>query len=365
MKKQKKKVVVGMSGGVDSAVTVSLLQKEGYEVEGIFLEFWKGSKSKEDFKFAKKMANVLNVQLSKVSAEKDFRKKVVDEFIKEYENGNTPNPCVICNPRIKFDILLKEMKKRSVDFLATGHYVRQKRKFSIFNFQFSNRLFQARDKVKDQSYFLYRLKPEQLEQTVFPLGNSMKSEVKKIAEKIGLEMADKKESQDVCFVSQNNFNNFLKKYIKNNSGEIQNSSGKVLGEHLGLHFYTIGQRKGIDIGGKGPYFVVKKDIKNNLLIVSNDKEKKKFWKDNFKIKNTNWISKDIEFPLKTKVKVRYHSNVVCATILEIQRNKEHKVENEKKIYEVKLNKAQKAITSGQSAVFYSEDREVLGGGIII
>jgi tRNA-uridine 2-sulfurtransferase len=346
MNKQGEKVIVGMSGGVDSTVVAALLKKEGYDVEGVFLKFWKDEKNKESFESAKKMAGLLNIPLFKVIAEKDFKKKIVNKFIDSYRDGYTPNPCVVCNPEMKFDILLKEMNKRDADFVATGHYANTK----------GGKLFKAKDKSKDQSYFLYGLKSNQLDKIIFPLGKYLKSQVRKIAEEMDLEVANRDESQDICFVAQNNFDDFLNEHIEINPGKIEDVSGKVLGKHKGLHFYTIGQRKGINLGGDGPYYVVKKNIKKNLLIVSNEKDKKTISRDSFEIKSVNWIAKDIEFPLKTKTKIRYGSNPVYATIL--------KVGSREKIYNVKFDESQKAITPGQSAVFYDNEK-VLGGGIIV
>jgi tRNA-specific 2-thiouridylase len=367
---KRKKVIVGMSGGLDSTMTAALLKKEGYEVEGIFLEFWKNKNSEEGYESARKMAEILGIQLHKVNAEEDFKKKIIDEFIREYESGRTPNPCVICNPRMKFKVLMDEMRKINADFMATGHYARLRRETPNTKYQILNKakyskskstihLMKAEDKTKDQSYFLYGLNQKQLEKIIFPLGDYLKSRVREIAREMNLPVADREESQDVCFVSQDNFGNFLKKYIKNIPGKICDMSGKELGKHEGLHFYTIGQRKGINLGGEGPYYVIKKNISKNMLIVSN---KEDLLVDEFKVNEVNWISTDIEFSLKAEIKVRYHSNPVCGTIMEVKSSK-FKVKSAGKNYRIKLDEPQEAITPGQSAVFYRGD-EVLGGGII-
>jgi len=368
MKEKSKKVLVGMSGGVDSAVAALLLQKDGFEVRGLFIDFVGGEKSENDFKKARQVANKLGIEIYKVGAIKEFQEKIIDKFVADYEMGITPNPCVICNPEMKFKILIEEAKKRGIDFVATGHYVRLRRKAPISKSQFPNKsqnsnfksqslnqLFVAKDENKDQSYFLYRLTQEQLSKTIFPLGDYDKSEVRKIAEENGFDFKDEKESQDICFVADNDFGGFLKNKIKNNSGEIVDMNGRKLGEHNGLHFYTIGQRKGINLGGDGPYYVIRKDKLKNQLVVSNNSDDLFCQNGTFEIQDVNWIGDNLEFPLKAKVKTRYGNQGEYAII----------TKKDEDIFAVKLEKNQKAITSGQSAVFYSEGGEVLGGGIII
>ncbi len=361
--KKKKKVLVGISGGVDSSVTAFLLKKKGYEVEGIFLDFWESEKSRDAFKSAESVAKTLKIPLTKIDARKEFKRIIVEEFIEQYKKGQTPNPCVVCNPQMKFKVLLDEAEKKKADFVATGHYAKVKcesqnylKKLIFRQTDKSCDLLKAKDKTKDQSYFLYGLSPTQLEKIIFPLGDYLKTEVRKIARKIGLPTAQREESQDVCFITQAKFGDFLKKYIRNNKGEIVNENGAVLGRHYGLSFYTIGQRKGIDLGGNGPYYVIGKDVKKNRLIVSNDEQK--LFSDNFLVKNVNWIISESKkkFPLKAKIKVRYHSNLIYGII------KPHGVDSD--LLEVRLSKSQKAITPGQSAVFYDGDK-VLGGGVIV
>jgi len=353
MKEKSKKVLVGMSGGVDSAVAALLLQKDGFEVSGLFIDFVSGEKGENDFKKAQQMAEKLGIEIYRLDAVKEFQEKIIDKFVADYEAGITPNPCVMCNPEMKFKILIKEAEKRGMDFVATGHYAK------IINHKTHNKercgLFIAEDKEKDQSYFLYRLTPEQLEKTIFPLGDYNKAEVRKIAEENGFEFKNEKESQDICFVAGNDFGGFLKNKIKNNSGEIVNVNGKKLGEHNGLHFYTIGQRKGINLGGDGPYYVIKKDGIKNQLVVSNNPDDLFCENRKFEIRDANWIDGNLKFSLRAKVKTRYGNPGEYAII----------IKKDEGIFAVELEKNQKAITSGQSAVFYSEAGEVLGGGIII
>jgi len=343
MEAKKKKVILGMSGGVDSSVAASLLQKSGFEVVGVFLEFWKTDNS--NFDDAKKVADLLGITLHKVDAKDEFKKKIVDHFISEYKSGRTPNPCVLCNPNMKFRILLNKMFELEGDFVATGHYAKIQ----------EGRLFQAKDKRKDQSYFLYGLEKRQLEKILFPLGDHTKDEIRKIALDLNLPVAQKSESQDICFVLGKDFGDFLKKYIKSEEGEILDTHEKVLGKHTGLPFYTIGQRKGINLGGDGPYYVVEKNISKNELIVTNDPEDSRLTKDEMIVREINWINENLSFPLKKEVKIRYQSDPICATI--------EPIEDNLKKCRVKFDTPQKLVTPGQSAVF-CDGHEVLGGGII-
>lgn len=376
MAKKEQKVLIGMSGGVDSAVAAFLLQKEGYVVEGVFIDFIGGEKSRQDFQKAQTVAKKLKIPIYKFDAQKEFKEKIIDKFVADYARGVTPNPCVICNSEMKFRILIEEADRRGIERVATGHYsrVRELKKIkkshqsSVNSQQFADKekvsselpitdyqLLIARDLSKDQSYFLYRLNQAQLERIIFPLGEYLKSEVREIAQVNNFELRDEKESQDICFIANNDFKNFIGKKIKDKSGEIVDKTGKKLGEHKGLHFYTIGQRKGINLGGDGPYYVIKKDGIKNQLVVSNNPEDLNCPDNYFEIGAVNWIFSDLAFPREAKVRVRYHSSEEYAII----------TEGKTGFYKVQLGKNQKAVTSGQSAVFYGDAGEVLGGGIII
>ena len=337
-----------MSGGVDSSVAAAILKNRGYDVVGVFMKFWsEPGKTRENLccsakarMDAKRVAIKLNVPFYVLDVQKEFKKRVADYLINEYKKGNTPNPCVECNKWIKFRFLLKKAWQLKADFIATGHYARVK----------NAKLLVAKDTKKDQSYFLWTLKQNQLKKILFPIGDYAKEQVREMAKKFGLPVFKKKDSQEICFINTC-IEDFLKKYIKQKSGPIITIDGKKVGEHEGLVFYTIGQRKGIKIGGTGPYYVVKKDFKRNALIVSNPPaggQNKDLLQKEMMVKNVNWVSGK-SYNGKCKVKIRSMTKMADATI---KRNK------------VIFNKPQRAITSGQSAVFYKKN-EVLGGGIIV
>lgn len=334
------KVVVAISGGVDSSVAAALLKKQGYEVIGVFMKFWSDGYnrccSSESEKRARQVAKVLGIPFYVFNFEKEFKKRVVESFLKEIKVGNTPNPCVVCNKEIKFGLLLEKALKLGAEYVATGHYVKIKNQKEIY------KLLKAKDNNKDQSYFLWQLNQNQLSRILFPIGNYTKPEVRELAKKFKLPTAKTPESQEICFVPKT-INDFLRKHLKPKKGKIIHQ-GKTIGEHEGLIFYTIGQRKGIKLPN-GPYFVLDKDFKNNNLIVT--KNEKDLFKKELSVKNINWISKQ-KLPLKAKVKIRYRSKLALASV---SKNK------------IKFNSFQRAVTPGQSAVFY-KGQELLGGGII-
>jgi len=395
----KKRIVMAISGGVDSSVAAALLKKQGYDIICVFMKFWQDSNNKEkqtenrccsleSEKRARQVAKILNVPFYVFNFEKEFKKKVVDYFLKEYKQGNTPNPCVVCNKEIKFGLLLEKALKLGADYVATGHYVKlrntkeyeytktknkknshirpiRKTKLSNLAFEFNvlnlkeglsngirkkfvfRSLIKAKDLNKDQSYFLWQLNQKQLSHVLFPIGNYTKKEVRDLAKKFGLPTFETPESQEICFVPTGT-NDFLKKYLKTKPGKIIDKEGNILGKHEGLHFYTIGQRKGIDIifskktPEEKPFYVIGKDIKKNVLIISQNE--KNLLKKELTVKNVNWVSGVTpKLPLKVKAKIRYRSELALATI---------KKNPGTKTYSLKFNVAQKAITPGQSAVFY-------------
>ncbi|MDP2855618.1 MAG: tRNA 2-thiouridine(34) synthase MnmA [bacterium] len=369
---KKPRVVVAMSGGVDSSVAAALLKEAGFEVIGVFMKFWtprqtRGKQNRIENKCcsveaqadARQVAAKLKIPFYTVNAEKEFKKRVVDYFIKEYAAGRTPNPCVECNHYIKFGLLLDKAKAFDADFLATGHYCRIKWKSQITNHksQIVYKLLMAKDKNKDQSYFLYTLTQAKLKKIIFPIGDYAKSKVRKMAKKFGLPVFEKRDSQEVCFVNTDLYR-FLRPRINADKGPIIATSGKKVGEHKGLAYYTIGQRKGLNIGGTGPYYVVQKDFKNNALIVANSDKDKLLYQKEMIIESVNWINLEPQRRVETKqgfsckVKIRYLAQAVPAII-----------KKRKNGYSVVFNQPQKALTSGQAAVFYLKD-ELLGGGTI-
>ena len=362
-----------MSGGKDSGVACFLLKQKGYNVVGVFLDLFDSKEFQKAKIRAEKICKKLNVPFLVLDVKKEFKKKIIDRFIKEIKQGTTPNPCVICNKEIKIDLLVKKLKKLKIDFdfVATGHYARLQRyakhcgqarlqryakhcgQARLRQKAQSNeyQLLKAKDRSKDQSYFLWMLEQKELEKILFPLGNYTKKEAGKIAEKIGISRFTRKESQDICFIGKD-VNAFLKKHIKSKPGKILNQKNEIIGEHQGLCFYTIGQRKSIGLPG-GPYYVSGKDIKKNILFVT--KKEKELDKKELVAENVNWISGNKpKMPLRVKAKIRYHHEPASAIL---------KYQSKGKNYKIVFNKPQRAITFGQSVVFYIREN-LLGGGII-
>ena len=345
MKNTTKKIVVAMSGGVDSSVAAALLKEEGHDVIGITMQIWPGGKessccSLSAVEDARRVANKLGIPYYVLNFKKIFKRKVIEDFISEYECGRTPNPCVKCNQHIKFDALLKKAKGLGADFLATGHYAKIEKIAGRYI------LKKGIDPNKDQSYFLYTLDQDVLSKTIFPLGGLTKKEVRKLAKKFKLNVADKEESQEICFVEDD-----FGQLMSAKEGNIIDQAGKVIGKHKGYQLYTIGQRRGLGLARKEPSYVVKIDPKSNILTVGNRGD---VYGDDLIAGDLNWVSGDrTEAPTKVKAKIRYNSPSSEAEILPLSKEK----------IKVMFKKPQFAITPGQSVVFYNGDT-VVGGGII-
>ena len=367
MKKIGKKIVVAMSGGVDSSVAAALLKRRGFEVEGIYMRLF-NTKDKHNEWAAKAVAKNLGIGLKILDLRKEFKKIVIDYFLREFKAGRTPNPCVVCNQEIKLGLLLKKAMQMKADYIATGHYARLRREIPNPKSQFPNEsqiqnpktkytLLSAKDKIKDQSYFLYNLTQEKLARILFPLGGYKKSEVYQMAEKWKLPYK-KGESMDICFVGGQEHRKFLKERLGVKRGKIVDVNGRILGEHQGVWFYTIGQRA--DIGGPGPFYVAKIDAKKNLVVVSNKFRGEELYQKELIAENVNWISGvEPKMPLKCRARIRYGHEAVPTNVSK-QLTANSKQKNE---YYVKFNQSQRAITPGQSVVFY-KGNEVLGGGVI-
>lgn len=331
------KVVIGISGGVDSAVSAFLLKKQGYEVIGYTY------KMLDDFDTsdAEKICRDLNIEHHIIDITTEFKKEIIDDFIEKYRNGLTPNPCVLCNTKIKFKYLYNALIETNADYIATGHYVQ------VIN----NELYKSNDINKDQSYFLYGLDKKILSKLIFPLQKLTKEEVRNIALENNLCVANKKDSYDVCFI-KNGFNEFISKNIKSKEGNVINiETNEIIGKHKGLMYYTIGQRKGLNIGGNDDkLYVVKKDIKNNILYVALSSENSNLYSNEAIITNVHFNID--ERPKKCNAKFRYRQNDNLVNIEYLDDN------NVLVIYD-KI----KTVTPGQSCVFYL-DNKCIGGGII-
>jgi len=347
------KIAVAMSGGVDSSVAAALLLKQGHDVLGVTMHHFENSKfgfSKNEgidaaISDAKKVCKKLNISHYTIELSESFEKIVIQNFISEYSKGRTPNPCTLCNPTIKWGEFLKKTMELGVDKIATGHYISLKRETVIY------RIFKAKDKSRDQSYMLWGLDQEQLSITLFPLSEFTKFEVRKIAEYMKLPVHDKEDSQENCFI-KGHYEDFLKKQLELKTGDIVLENGEIIGKHKGVPLYTIGQRKGLNTPWHSALFVRKLDAKNNRVIVTDNPED--LLSDNFSVNNVNWISG--KFPenfSNLSVQVRYNSKPF--PIEDVQINKEN--------IQIKLKTPIRAITPGQSAVFYQDD-QLLGGGII-
>jgi len=355
---KRQRVVCGMSGGVDSSATAALLLEQGYDVIGITLKLWPqdcvnraedkccGPQAVTD---ARSVCHKLDVPYYLVDESADFQKHVIQYFADEYKAGRTPNPCVMCNQNLKFGRLIDRADQLGADFIATGHFARVEKNADGSRYL----LKRGHDLRKDQSYFLFSLRQDQLARTLFPLGHKTKSDTREVARHCNLKTADKEESMEICFVPDNNYGGFLQSagLAKKHRGEIVDLHGHVLGHHDGIEFYTIGQRKGLGITTAKPVYVVELDAENNRVVVGDDAA---LDRDEFVADRCNWHPFDkLTAPIDVVAKIRYNHPGTAATLTPDGENR----------VKVKLHTPQRAMTPGQAAVFYQDDL-VLGGGWI-
>lgn len=366
-----RKVFVAMSGGVDSSVAAFLLKEKGYEVTGVFMRCYNiDGCAERDAEDARRAADHLKIPFYTFDFEEEYKRRVVDYMIEGYRRGITPNPDVMCNKEIKFGLFLEKALDFGANHVATGHYVRLMERTSSNEVS----LFEAKDKNKDQSYFLWTLTQNQLKNCLFPVGNYLKSEIRDIARKAGLPTAEKKDSQGICFLGRVTLSDFLKDYIPEKPGEVLDIEGGKIGEHRGAWFYTIGQRH-IGIANRRPtltsrgltrkenflpLYVAGKDIQNNTVIVVEGNNNPSLYRKEIELTDVNFVNpalkiKNYKLKIPVMVRVRYRQPLAPASLMKLKN----------KSYKLIFNDTQKFIAPGQSAVFYSSDGELIGGGVII
>ncbi len=369
----KEKIIIGMSGGVDSSVAALLLIEQGFEVEGLFMKNWEEDDDEqycaaaEDLKDASAICHTLNIKLHTINFSSEYWDRVFQHFLDEYSAGRTPNPDILCNKEIKFRAFLEHAKTLGAKKIATGHYVRTRvsdthasgNKTQLHKIQLPRiQLLRGLDNNKDQSYFLHALNQYQLSHTIFPIGEFDKTVIRELAKKNNLITHDKKDSTGICFIGERRFATFLEKFLPAKPGEIHTIDGESIGTHNGLMYYTLGQRKGLGIGGlkesdEDPWYVVGKDMRNNILIVAQGHNHPAMFHNTLVASQINWIIDQEPANSKLTAKIRYRQSDQHCTLSKIGNRR----------YHISFDQAQRAITPGQSIVFY-QDEVCLGGGII-
>ncbi len=357
MKKQR--VIVGLSGGVDSSVAAFLLKQQGYDVIGLFMKNWEDDdtdeycSSRQDFLDAVSVADILDIPIEAVNFSAEYKDRVFSNFLAEYKAGRTPNPDILCNAEIKFKAFLDHANQLGADYIATGHYAQ------LGNFNGKFQLLKGEDGTKDQSYFLYRLNQTQLASTLFPVGHLYKREVRKIAQQQKLPNFSKKDSTGICFIGERPFREFLSRYLSPKPGEIQTPEGKVVGQHQGLMYYTLGQRQGLGIGGSRegsdePWFVSAKNMQQNILVVVQGHDHPDLLSSTLSATDLTWISgQEPHCNWVYAAKTRYRQADAPCAIMNINRDR----------CQIDFAQSQWAVTPGQSVVVY-ESNVCLGGGVI-
>lgn len=355
---QNTRVIVGMSGGVDSSVSALLLKEQGYQVEGLFMKNWEEDDGTEyctamtDLADAQAVCDCIGITLHTANFAAEYWDNVFEHFLEEYKAGRTPNPDILCNREIKFKAFLDYAVALGADLIATGHYVRRR------DIDGRSELLKGLDPNKDQSYFLHAVGGEQIGKTLFPVGELEKPEVRAIAEKYGLATAKKKDSTGICFIGERRFSDFLKQYLPAQPGDIETTDGQVIGKHVGLMYHTIGQRQGLGIGGlknadDSPWYVLEKDLTRNVLVVGQGNDHPWLFSRALHASHIYWVNPvDLDQPKTLRAKVRYR-----------QADQDCVLERTESGYRAVFDEPQRAVTPGQSVVFY--DGEIcLGGGVI-
>lgn len=359
----KQVVYVGMSGGVDSSVTAALLKKQGYEVVGVYMKNWSQDLPgfvcpwKDDYEDAQRVAVQLGIDFKLYDFENQYRQKVVDYMLDEYKAGRTPNPDVMCNQEVKFKLFISTALEDGADLIATGHYARIK-KLSSSDGKDMTSLFAGVDRNKDQSYFLYRVTENALERSLMPIGEFAKTQVREMAKKLNLATAEKKDSQGICFVGKVGIRDFILNELgPQTSGPIVDQHGRVIGEHDGAIFYTIGQRHGLHVGGGLPYYVTGKNMDKNEVFVTTDLDDRHLWHDSIMLTDTHWINDAPQEKPNDELQIRTRYRAPLVKISSVTKDTAGGIR-------IKLQDEVRAITPGQSSVIYSGDR-VMGGGVVV